>query len=323
MRDNLADLSDELAPYPTPDRRERELDELAAQLGGELAVYGHSREGRPLRRLRLPGPGPDAPRLLCSANIHSVEFIAGRVALGLLQHLAAGDPELLRLRARAELWVIPCLNPDGYARTWAAHGRGRLAELRANAAGVDLNRNFPRPGGAAPSRLPGAGSDRPGDATYRGPHPLSEPETAALDALFTAQRFHASVNLHAFMGTAIPARVTDRQAYASYRDLCRALARAQPQVRYLRLANRIFDTFTGEQEDHQHHAHGTWAVCLETFPLRATYAQHLRPPSIFWRFNPRDPQRWIDNDVPAIAAYFHAALELAPPPATSRRALPP
>ena len=284
-----------LAPYPDPAGREAELDALAARLGGELIVYGESLQGRPLRGLRLPGPDPDAPRVLCSANIHGVEFIAGRVALGVLGALVAGAPEPLRLRARAELWVIPCLNPDGYARTCAADGRGRLAELRANA----------------------------GDATYRGPHPLSEPETAALERLFAARRFHASVNLHAFMGTAIPARVTDPGAYASYRDLCRALARAQPRARYLRLAHRIFDTFTGEQEDHQHHAFGTWAVCLETFPVHASYRQHLRAPSVFWRFNPHDPQPWIDNDVPAVVAFLHAALDLPPPPATSRRALPP
>lgn len=303
-------MRDDLAPYPDPTARE-----------SELVVYGRSREDRPLRALRLPNPG--APRVLCSANIHGVEYIAGRVALGLLHRLSAGDPELTRLHARAELWVIPSINPDGYARTWAAGGRGRLAELRANAAGVDLNRNFPRPGGASASRLPGAGSDRPGDATYRGPHPLSEPETAALDRLFAAQGFHASVNLHAFMGTAIPARVTDRGAYASYKALCRTLAQAQPRVHYRRLAHRIFDTFTGEQEDHQHHAHGTWAVCLETFPLRATYAQHLRAPSVFWRFNPHDPAPWIANDVPGITAFFHAALALPSPPVASRRALPP
>lgn len=321
MRETLA-LALALAPYPAPDAREAELDDLAVRVGGEIQIYGTSREGRPLRALRMPG-SPGAPRVLCSANIHGVEFIAGRVAFGLLQAIVAGEPEPTRLRARAELWVIPCLNPDGYARTWTTGGRGHLASLRANAAGVDLNRNFPRPGGAGPSRLPGAGSDRPGDATYRGPHPLSEPETAALDRLFASQGFHASVNLHSFMGTAIPARVTDPGAYATYAALCRALARAQPRVRYLRLANRIFDTFTGEQEDHQHHAHGCWAVCLETFPLRASYGQHLRAPSVFWRFNPHDPRPWIANDVPAVVAFLHAALDLPRPSISARRAIAP
>lgn len=309
-----------IAPYPAPEARDAEVDDLAARLGGDLVVYGASREGRPLRAVRLPNPG--APRVLCSANIHGVEFIAGRVAIGLLRRALAPSPALAALRARSELWVIPTLNPDGYARTVAADGHGPLAPLRHNAAGVDLNRNFPRPGGAPTSRLPGAGSDRPGDATYRGPHPLSEPETAALDALFTAQGFHASANLHSFMGTAIPARVTDPYAYATYRDLCRSLAAAQAHTRYRRLAHRIFDTFTGEQEDHQHHAHGTWAACIEVFPLLASYRQHLRAPSVFWRFNPHDPDPWIANDVPGIVAFLSAALALPRPPDTSRRRLP-
>ncbi|MDC0667513.1 M14 family metallopeptidase [Nannocystis radixulma] len=312
--------ADELAPYPSPEGRAAETADLTARVGGELVEYGTSIEGRPLVAVRVPSTLSDRPRILCGANIHGVEFIAGRVALGLLRALADGDPRLVELRARAELWVVPSINPDGYARTFAAGGHGRLPNFRANAHGVDLNRNYPRPGGAAPSWLPGAGSDRPGDATYRGPHPLSEPETAALDRLFSAQRFVAGANLHSFMGTVIPARVTERRAYATYRRLCRSFARAQPHRRYFRLASRIFDTFTGEQEDHQHHAHGTWAVCVETFTILASYRQHLRAPSVFWRFNPRDPAPWVENDVSGLCAYFGAALQLERPGNYDRRA---
>lgn len=300
-----------LAPYPSPEARAAEAAALAARVRGELVEYGASVEGRPLVAVRVPSASKGAPRLLCSANIHGVEFIAGRVALGLLRALADGDPRVVALRERAELWVIPSLNPDGYARTFAEGGRGVVARLRGNSRGVDLNRNFPRPGGAPPSWLPFTGSDTPGAATYRGPHPLSEPETAALDRLFAAQRFVASANLHSFMGTVIPARVTDRPTYATYKRLCRLFGAAQPRRRYIRLASRLFDTFTGEQEDHQHHVHGTWAVCVEVFPLLASFRQHLCAPSVFWRFNPRDPEPWVDNDVPGLVAYFGAALELA------------
>jgi hypothetical protein len=118
----------------------------------------------------------------------------------------------------------------------------------------------------------------------------------------------------------IPARVTERRAYATYRHLCRSFARAQPHRRYFRLASRIFDTFTGEQEDHQHHAHRTWAVCVETFTILASYRQHLRAPSVFWRFNPRDPAPWVENDVSGLCAYFGAALQLEGPGNYDRRA---
>lgn len=304
-------MSDALAPYRSPEARDEALGSLAARAGAELCEYGRSVEGRPLVAARVPG---GAARVLVSANIHGVEYVGAHVALALLEAAAAPAGELARLLGRAELWVIPCINPDAYARVWARGGAGRLVELRTNARGVDLNRNYPMPGGKRPSWLPGAGSPRPGHATYRGEAPLSEPETAALDGLFARQGFAASANLHATMGTLIPARVTARPAYRGYKRLCRAFAAAQPRWRYLRLASRLFDVFTGEQEDHQHHAHRTWAVCVEVFPILASLRQHLRAPSLFWRFNPRDPRPWVDNDLPGLVAYLHAALDLGPPP---------
>ena len=94
-----------------------------------------------------------------------------------------------------------------------------------------------------------------------------------------------------------------------------ALREAQAHTPYLRIASRLFDTFTGEQEDHQHHNHRSWAVCVECFPLRASMRQSRDggPRSLFWRFNPRDPRPWIDNDVPGIVAFWAAALELDRP----------
>jgi len=307
-----------LAPYPAPEAREAELDALGRRLGGEVIGYGTSAEGRPLRALRLPARRPGAPRLVCGANIHGIEWIAGQVALGLLRRLVDDDPGI---RERAELWVIPCINPDGHARTHAQGGVGDLPNLRANARGVDLNRNFPMPGGARPSRLPGAGSSTPGAPTYRGPHPLSEPETAALAALLAELRPHASANLHSFMGTLIPASVRTRPEFRAYADLCRSFAAAQPHHRYRRLSSRVFDVFTGEQEDHQHHALDGWALCVETFTVIASYRQHLRAPSLFWRFNPRDPAPWIANDVAGLLAYFAAALALPRPSEVKARAL--
>jgi hypothetical protein len=306
-------VTDALAPYRPPEARHREVLRLAAGVGGELVEYGTSVEGEPLVAVRVPATSPTDRRVLCSANIHGPELVGSEVALGVLSALGEAGGAGAHLRARAEVWVIPCLNPDGSRRTFARGGLGPLSALRPNAHGVDLNRNFPRPHGAAAARLPGAGSDVPGHATYRGPAPLSEPETAALDALFCSQRFWASANLHSFMGTTIPARVTDRAAYRSYRELCRRFSQAQPHTRYRRLAHRTFDVFTGEQEDHQHHVHDTWAVCVEVFSIAASLRQHLFAPSTFWRFNPRDPSRWIANDVPGVLAFLNAAIERARP----------
>ena len=315
-----------LAPYPSPEARERELEGRVAALAErvpaiEIVEYGHSVEGRPLRAVRIPAPGPGArARVLVCANTHGPEFIGNQVGVGLLAALAGDPPAPLReLHARAEIWLAPCLNPDGYARAYARDGVGSLASLRHNHRGVDLNRNWPLPEGARRLPVPGAGSSTPGDATYRGPHPLSEPETASLDALLTEQRFVASANLHSFMGTLFPPRVRTRADAQRYRRLCAALTGAQVHTRYVRIASRVFDTFTGEQEDHQHHNLSCWAICVECFPLRASFAQSLStrvrgassPASLFWRFNPRDPRPWIANDVPGVAAFLLEACSLS------------
>jgi murein peptide amidase A len=84
-----------------------------------LAVVGHSVEGRPIEAIHLAHPG--GPRVLVVGCIHGNEC-------GALPVVRA----LERARTREDLWLVPTLNPDGYA-----HG------TRANAHGVDLNRSFP------------------------------------------------------------------------------------------------------------------------------------------------------------------------------------
>ncbi len=298
-----------LAPYRSPPQRRLAVQSAAAAAGGQRLTYGTSHDGEPLEAVRVSSASAGAPRVLCAANIHGPEWVGCEVALALLQALGEQGSAAWALRQRAEVWVIPCLNPDGYRRTWELEGRGPLAELRTNANGVDLNRNYPLPGTARRRGLPGAGSQTPGDATYAGPKPLSEPETAAIDRLCQQQDFFASANLHSFMGTVIPARVRDRPCFSHYKRLCRVFASAQPRVRYRRLSARVLDVFTGEQEDHQHHVHDTWAACVEVFPVLASYRQHLRAPATFWRFNPHDPAPWIDNDLPGVVALLSAALD--------------
>lgn len=299
--------------YLSPDVRDARLHAWAAQAGGEVVVYGESAEGRALLAARVPSSQPAAPRVMVAANIHGVEFVGGMVALQVLHALAEKDEQWAQLRARAEIWVFPCLNPDGYARTWRQGGCGTVKALRTNARGVDLNRNFPLPAGRRRAALPFTGSADPAAATYCGLHPLSEPETAALCALWEQQKFSASVNLHSTMGTLIPARCTDRADYRTYKSLCAAFQSAQPRWRYRRLAHRIFDAYTGEMEDFQHHRFGVWAVCVEVFPIFESLKAHLRAPSTFARFNPSDPHPFLQNDLPGILAFLLAAIEQGPP----------
>ena len=304
-----------VAPYLAPADRAARVRALAEQSRAELQTIGTSVDGESIDAVRMPSSSTTPVRLLCTANIHGVEWVSGLVALGLIEHLTSDDASVRALRERAEVWIVPCLNPDGYRRTWEKAGLGPLTSLRANSNGVDLNRNYPLPAGKRRLALPGAGSATPGDATYFGPSPLSEPETRALDELCATQRFHAATGLHSFMGTLIPARVQSSAAWRGYGSLCRAFAMAQGTTRYRRLASRWIDAWTGEQEDWLHHAHDCWAVCVETFSLVATLRQHWRAPSKFWRFNPRVPAPWIAQDACGIIGYYAAALDMPRPSA--------
>ena len=275
--------------------------ETAASLG-RAEVYGRSAEGRDLLAVELPG---DGPTVMVTAGIHGLEFIGVHTALAVLR----AGPLL-----GARLLVCPVLNPDAYAST--ARGERR----RTNARGVDLNRNFPMPYGARPSRwgFLGAGSRTPGDATYRGAGPRSEPEVAALAALIEARRPHASANLHSFLGTLFCARVWHPSDWVGYARLARAFRAGQGTgIGYPRIGTPVFDVFTGELEDWQHHVMQCWAVCVECFSLPESFRQGLRSPDPFWRFNPRDPEPIAERDAAGVRALLTASLDLPRPPARS------
>lgn len=113
----------------------------------EKRVVGESVRGRPIRAWRLGDPSARV-KAVALATLHGDEPAPRQI----LEQLRDGAPV-----SGVDLWVIPGMNPDGYAR-----------DRRKNAHGVDLNRNFPR----AWAPLDGE--------VESGPRPASEPETRAL-----------------------------------------------------------------------------------------------------------------------------------------------
>src|SRR5262249_35268375 len=117
-RARARDVSDDgaiVAPYLAPAARRARVVELADIGGAERIEIGTSSDGEPIDAVRVPARARTAEAtLLCCANIHGIEWIGGLVALGLLARLASDDDEVAALRERAELWIVPCLNPDGY-----------------------------------------------------------------------------------------------------------------------------------------------------------------------------------------------------------------
>jgi N-acetylmuramoyl-L-alanine amidase len=118
-------------------------------------VIGRSVQGRPIRAVRV-GSARARVKVLVVGAVHGNEP-AGRAVIDRLRRVTPP-------RGTA-LWLIEDANPDGSA-----------AGTRHNAAGVDLNRNFPY-------------RWRPQDGVYEsGPGPGSEPETQALQRFVERER---------------------------------------------------------------------------------------------------------------------------------------
>jgi protein MpaA len=129
-------------------------------------LLGRSDAGRPIVYVRAGNR--HGPRVLVVGCIHGTEC-AGIAVVRALE----------RVRGHADLWIVPNLNPDGYA-----------AGTRQNARGVDLNANWS-------SQWRGGG--RPWDVYYPGPRPFSERETRIARDLILRIRPRVTIWFHQHM----------------------------------------------------------------------------------------------------------------------------
>ncbi|QET01059.1 hypothetical protein FOB72_02735 [Cupriavidus pauculus] len=140
---------------------------------------------------RAGPPRRDRPRMVITAGLHARELASSEGAMRFAEWLLRSygeDPTATWLLDRHEFHIIVHANPDG--RVMAEQGvlsRGGGWRKNLNVvdghcsaspidSGVDLNRNFPHGWG----RSTQASASDPCDETYRGPAPLSEPETQAI-----------------------------------------------------------------------------------------------------------------------------------------------
>ena len=161
---------------------------IRALRGGRVRELGASVLGAPVLAVSF---GPEAARTLgvVIAGLHPIEWIGVETALALAGRLAASPPVDRRVL------VVPLANPDGYRAIEADLRAGRRRYRRANARGVDLNRNWPTAFRRRP-RLPVGWS-------WAGPHPCSEPEVAAIVRALDAEvaagaRIDTALSLHSF-----------------------------------------------------------------------------------------------------------------------------
>ncbi|MCC7364841.1 MAG: DUF2817 domain-containing protein [Dehalococcoidia bacterium] len=140
------------------------------------AVIGHSLEGRPIEATSI---GAGATLVLIGGLHAGPEAVSVDVVDDLREDYVSGDRELL---GGVELVFIPAANPDGLA-----------AGTRVNAAGVDLNRNWPTGDWSAEAI-------HTGEVVSGGTAPLSEPETRALHDYLVDLRPALVLSVHGFGG---------------------------------------------------------------------------------------------------------------------------
>jgi len=116
------------------------------------------------------------PALLYTGTVHAREWIGHELAVEFIDYILSNhknNPEILETLSQNTLYIVPCLNPDGfeYSRKHFSFWRKNRRDNGDGTFGVDLNRNF---------SVGYRKSKNTSSNVYSGPHPFSEPETQAI-----------------------------------------------------------------------------------------------------------------------------------------------
>lgn len=142
------------------------------------------------------------PKVLYTALIHSREPATLSTTLFYMWYVLENygtDPEVTFLVDNTEMYFVPMLNPDGYARNeltnpngGGMHRKNRNPNHGTTNRGVDLNRNFTYLWGTT-----GVSFNQNSD-TYPGTGPLSEPESKILAKISAQWGISHAFNAHTF-----------------------------------------------------------------------------------------------------------------------------
>jgi hypothetical protein len=171
------------------------------------------------------------------------------------------------------VWMVPMVNPDGFALFMRDFGLGRKngRETRKSsgdrspvrARGVDLNRNYPFRWGATNEV---GSSKNPNRRSYRGLSPASEPETRAMVELSDRLHFVGSISYHTGTLALLAPYTIDgvpvpkpNEAWLVAEDVARAIPKLD-NAACLR-AQEPLSRSTGRTRTTTASTHGTWRSC--------------------------------------------------------------
>jgi hypothetical protein len=272
--------------YPDIVARLRQLQsdypEIAQAVNlNEMLGTSPSVEERALWALKLSdhvAESEDEPAVVIDGLHHARELVTPHAVIDVAELLTGRygrEAEATRWVDAYEIWLVPCVNPDGLAYVFS-RDRNWRKNRRPNGNGtfgVDPNRNYPFGWGAC-----GSTSDNPASEVYRGPAPASEPEVQTMLALGARKRPIFYLTYHSFGNEVLfPYRCADlaeRPVYYAVRDQYAAAMRHQ-----MRLASA-----SGESFEHFYNQFGSLAFLTEIgtefqppFSSVPVWVERLRP----------------------------------------------
>lgn len=185
----------------------------------KVESIGDTWEGRPIMLATISLDVKNAhkkPAMLYTGTIHAREWIGIELANTFIKYIIDNyqfNPKLLEALTRNTLYIVPCLNPDGfeYSRTHFSFWRKNRRDNGDGTYGVDLNRNF---GSRFKKRTDTT------SVTYGGPSAFSEPETRSIrDFVSDHKNITIALDYHSQGNVFFPAHKFDHEAEIDTTDL--------------------------------------------------------------------------------------------------------
>lgn len=157
----------------------------------EIIKIGETYEKRDIVLAKISQNVEDAdskPAMLYTGSIHAREWIGNELALDFMDYVAQHqhiDPVLEKSLNEATIYMVPCLNPDGYeySRKHFSFWRKNRRPNHDGTIGVDLNRNF---------SIGFKKESNTSSNVYGGEYPFSEAETSAIKKFVDA---HSNITM--------------------------------------------------------------------------------------------------------------------------------
>ena len=196
--------------YHTLAEIENILSNIADNYPDITSLYsiGTTYEGRDIWCLEItdnPGVDEGEPGVLFMGLHHAREWPTVEICLYLANELTSNydsDPSITDVVDNVRLWLVTCVNPDGYYYCHdQSHDWRKNRQPYPPYIGVDLNRNYAGssngdPWGSWGSVDSGSISNHPNSEVYCGPWPFSEYETNAVKDIFLNNDISAAISWH-------------------------------------------------------------------------------------------------------------------------------